>query len=754
MIAAAGRSRFWYHRAMHHRPRVALALIASALGCGSSSGMNPPPTAPAPVAATPAPVADGDGPAAPPAPARDYPASRREDVVAKLHGVDVHDPYRWLEDPAKPEVAAWMKAQDGYARAHLAKLPGRDALAARLAQVFYFDDTAAPVHRGARYFFTRKHKDREKAILYVKQGERGADQLLLDPQTWSADGSASLKGWWPSDDGRYVAYDKSEHNADETTRSILDVTTGKLLADTLPGTKYGDAAWTPDNRGFYYVFLPALSDQISVADRPGYAELRYHALGSDPAKDPTIREATHNPGTFLGAEVSHDGHWLFASVQHGWSSIDIYFRDLRAHQKDWTTLVQGVDATFTVTAYRDMFYVLTNDGAPRYRVLAADPRKPARAAWRELVPETDATLEAATVVGGSLVLNYLRDAASEVFVHDLHGKRIRKIELPPLGSASPMFGRPTEDTGYLSYTSFTEPHIIYKVSIKHGTVAQWARVELPIDTAQLTTEQVRYPSKDGTEITMFLVHRKDAVKDGKTPVYLTGYGGFALNILPGFVSSRSSWAAHAVWIEHGGMVAVPNLRGGGEYGEDWHKAGMLLAKQHTFDDFLAAARWLESSGWTSPEHLAASGGSNGGLLMGAAITQGPELFKAVVVEVPLLDMVRYHLFGSGATWTPEYGSADDRAQFAALHAYSPYHHVTQGVRYPAVLMSSSDHDDRVDPMHARKFAAELQWASAGDAPVWLRIQANAGHSGADMVKQKVDQNADTYAFLMWQLGMK
>jgi prolyl oligopeptidase len=292
------------------------------------------------------------------------------------------------------------------------------------------------------------------------------------------------------------------------------------------------------------------------------------------------------------------------------------------------------------------------------------------------------------------------------------------------------------------------------VSIRRGTVAEWARVALPIDTSKFTTEQVRYPSTDGTEITMFLVHRKDAVKDGKTPTYLTGYGGFGLPALPGFVSPRSSWAAHAVWLEHGGMVAVPNLRGGNEYGEDWHKAGMLLAKQHVFDDFLAAARWLAASGWTSRDHLAISGGSNGGLLVGAALTQAPELFKAVVCEVPLLDMVRYHLSGSGKTWMPEYGSADDRAQFEALYAYSPYHHVTQGVRYPAILMSSADHDDRVDPMHARKFTALLQWAMGSDAPVWLRIQANAGHGGVDVVKQKIEQNADTYAFLMWQLGMR
>jgi prolyl oligopeptidase len=731
-----------------------VAALTCGLGVGCSHGSSPPParTAGSPLTVAPPAIAP---PVAPPAaPRRDYPASRRDEVVDQLHGVAVRDPYRWLEDPSKPEVQAWMKAQDTYARARLAKLPGRDALAARFAQVFYFDATDAPEHRGSRYFFARKHKDQEKATVSWKQGERGNEQVLLDPNTWSADGSAGLKGWWPSPDGRYVAFNKSEHNADETTMSVLEVATGKPLAESISGTKYGEASWAADGRGFYYIWVPAPSDQVPVADRPGFAELRYHALGTDPAKDPVLHEPTRDPQTFLRGVASRDGHWLFAEVQHGWSSSDVYFKDLRAHQPGWSVLVEGVAANFTVDEFRDVFYLRTDDGAPRYRLYAVDPRKPARASWKEIVAQRDATLESFAVVGQSLALNYLRNAASELEIHDLQGALLRKVELPPLGAAGEVTGLPTEDDAYVSYTSFTEPQVIYKISIKRGTVAAWARVALPIDTSRFTTEQVRYPSKDGTEITMFLVHRKDAVKDGKTPTYLTGYGGFGVSVLPGFVSSRSSWAAHAVWLEHGGMIAVPNLRGGGEYGEDWHKAGMLLQKQHVFDDFLAAARWLAASGWTSRDHLAISGGSNGGLLVGAAITQAPELFKAVVCEVPLLDMVRYHLFGSGKTWVPEYGSAEDPAQLAALHAYSPYHHVNQGVAYPAVLMSSADHDDRVDPMHARKFTALLQGATASDAPVWLRIQANAGHSGADQVKQKIDQNADTYAFLMSQLGMK
>jgi prolyl oligopeptidase len=728
----------------------ALALVAAA--CGSGGSAPPPRTVAAPPPAT-SPTQEPAHPA-PARPSHDYPASKRDDVVEQIHGAQVRDPYRWLEDPSKPDVQAWMKAEDGYARAHLAKLPNRDALAARFAEVFYFDAVSPPAHRRDRFFFTRKHKDQEKAVVYWKQGEAGAEKVLLDPNTWSTDGSASVRGFWPSGDGRYVAFHKSEHNADETTTGVIDVTTGKPLADVLTGTKYGDASWAADGRGFYYIWVPPVSDQVSIADRPGFAQVRFHALGTDQAKDPVIHDATKNPQTFINARASDDGHWLIVDIQHGWNSTDVYFRDLRKPKSGWTPLAEGMPALFTVDNYRDTFYVRTNDGAPRYRVFAVDPKQPARASWKEIVPQGDATLEGAAVFGGSLVLNYLRNAASEVEVHDLHGAFVRKIDLPPLGAVSGFTGHAGDDDSYLSYTSFTEPQIIFKTSIKRGAVAEWARIKLPIDTAQFTTEQVKYPSKDGTEITMFLVHRKDTVKNGKTPVFLTGYGGFNVAVLPGFVSSRSSWAAHTVWMEHGGMIAVPNLRGGGEYGEEWHKAGMLLDKQHVFDDFEAAARWLESTGWTSRDKLAIAGGSNGGLLVGAALTQAPELFKAVVCEVPLLDMVRYHLFGSGKTWIPEYGSAEDQAQFQALYAYSPYHHVAEGVAYPAVLMSSADHDDRVDPLHARKLTAALQWASGSDAPIWLRIQTNAGHAGVDQVKAKIELAADTYAFLMWQLGMK
>jgi prolyl oligopeptidase len=671
-----------------------------------------------------------------------WPDTRRDDVTDVIHGVPVADPYRWLEDEKVPEVQAWMDAQDDYARGELAKLPGRDALVARLKQLFYFDSIGAPIHRSGRYFFSRKHADKEKTVVYWKQGEDGEPKVLFDPNTWSADGSVGLGGWWPSWDGTLVAYNVTENNADESVMHVIDVATGQDRVDVIAGTKYAAASWTPDNGGFYYTWLPPVGT-VPVADRPGHADIRFHVLGEDPAKDAVVHEATKNPQTFHGGFVSRDGRWLFAAVQHGWNSSDWYVKDLRAGDAaPWRTIVEGAGAIFDVTPWRDRFYVYTNDGAPRYRVFRVDPARLARADWEEIVPERkDATLESINIVGEKLVLAYLRNAASETEIHELDGRLIRKVALPPLGTSAGISGNPDEDTGYFGYTSFTEPSIIYKTSIATGDVTEWARVTLPVDTKDLVTEQVWFPSKDGTQISMFILHKRGVTKNGKNPTVLYGYGGFNVSLTPGWSGAR------AVWLEAGGVYAIPNLRGGGEYGEEWHRDGMLLKKQNVFDDFIAAARYLVAEGWTSPEHLAIFGGSNGGLLVGAAMTQAPNAFRAVVCAVPLLDMVRYHLFGSGKTWVPEYGSAEDPEQFAALYAYSPYHRVRAGVAYPALLMLSADHDDRVDPMHARKLTAMVQHGTRGDAPVLLRIERQAGHGGADLVKQQVEQSADVYAFL-------
>jgi prolyl oligopeptidase len=675
------------------------------------------------------------------------PPSRRDDtIVDTIAGRRVADPYRWLEDETAPEVQAWIDAQDAYARERLAGFADRAAIAERLRALFYFDAIGAPIRFGTRTFYTRKRADKEKHVVHVRDGD-GPEAVLFDPEAWSADGSAGLGGYWPSWDGALVAYSVKLHNSDETETRVRDLATGADRPDLVPGTKYSGASWAPDGRGFYYTFVPPVGGAVTVADRPGRAEVRFHALGTDPASDPVVHPATGDAQTFLSGGISRDGHWLVAHVQHGWSSTDVYVRDARVADAPWQTLVAGVAANFSVSVWRDRFYVVTNDHAPRYRVLVVDPSRLDRAAWREVVAESDARLESAQVIGEHLVLAYLRDVASVVEVRTLDGARVRRVDIPPLGTVSGIVGHEDDDEAYVIYTSFIEPSVIYKTSIATGAMTEWARVALPFDPADLVVEQTRVTSRDGTAIPMFVLHRRDVRRDGTNPTILYGYGGFDVSLTPGFAGSRITW------LERGGVYAIANLRGGGEYGEAWHQAGMLARKQNTFDDFTAAAEALVRAGWTAPAHLAISGGSNGGLLVGAVMAQQPALGRAVVCAVPLLDMLRFHRFGSGATWVPEYGSPDDPNQAAYLWAYSPYRRVVDAgaTAYPAVLFESADHDDRVDPMHARKLCAALQHAQTAELPVLLRVERNAGHGGADLVRQQLARVADELAFLLHYL---
>ena len=680
---------------------------------------------------------------------RSYPASRVEAVEETLHGRKVPDPYRWLEDAKSPDVQEWMTSQHAFARAHLDQLPGRSGLVSRLRALLYYDSVSPPLHRGTRYFYTRRHADREKPIVYWKEGEQGEERVLLDPNRLSADGSVALGVWVPSWDGRRLAYALRPNNADEATLYVMEVETGKVSpTDVIEGARYATPRWNPEGDGFYYIWLPT-DRTIPVDRRPGYSEARFHRLGTDPKSDPVLRERTNNPQTFQGISASRDGRFLFSTIAHGWNATDYFFRDLKRGDQEWRPLVVGVPALFDVTAWKEHFYVLTNDGAPRYRVFRVNPGKPDRSNWKEIIPEAkDAVLDGMSVVGNHLVLSVLRNATSLVEVHSLDGKLLRTVETPGLGSAGAMVGNPDEDEAYFSFASFTQPPQVYKTSVRRGQTSLWSAVKVPVDPSRFTVSQVWYPSADGTRISMFLVHRKDLKRDGSTPFVLGGYGGFNVSMTPGFSGSLYPW------LEAGGGYALPNLRGGGEYGEEWHKAGMLHKKQNVFDDFIAAAEYLVKEGYTKPERLGIRGGSNGGLLVGAAMTQRPELFRAVICAVPLLDMVRYHLFGSGRTWIPEYGSAEDPAQFQTLFTYSPYHRVRPGTRYPALLMQSADSDDRVDPMHARKMVARVQAATSPDRPVLLDIEKNAGHGGGGLVRQAIEQAADSYAFLMRELGLK
>lgn len=694
------------------------------------------------------------------------PETRRDAAVDVVHGLEIRDPYRWLEDGDAPEVKAWAEAQDKVTQQVLDAVPGHDKLVARFREIFYVDAISPPQTRGTRAFWTRRFKDREKSIVYWREGE-GPERVLLDPNGWSAEGTVALGSWFPSRDGRYVAYNQKANNADEATLKVIDVATGKDLPDVIPGTKYAGLGWVPDSSGFYYVSLPPVGGEVTVDTRPGFAEIRWHPLGSDPKDDPQVFPPTGDPQTFIGVDVSRDGHWMFLVVMHGWNRTDIWFKDLRrtykldptpapatldtdarvawhAERRGFQRLIVGVDANTAVAAWNDRFYALTNDGAPRYRVFAVDPKKPERAAWKEIVPEGEGTIESLELAGGHLLLGSLVDASSRLEVRTLDGKKVRDIALPGIGSVTTVVGEPELDTAYFSFTSFTQPTQTFKTSIASGASEVWAKIEIPVDTSRFEVEQIFYASKDGTKVPMFIVHRKGLVRDGSHPTLLYGYGGFNQNMTPAFASSV------AVWLELGGVYAMPNLRGGGEYGEAWHRAGMLDKKQNVFDDFVAAAETLIAQGYTRPERLAIRGGSNGGLLVGAAMTQRPDLFAAVICAVPLLDMVRYHKFGSGRTWIPEYGSADDPKQFETLFAYSPYHRVQDGTRYPALLMVGADSDDRVDPMHARKFTALMQHVGTR---ALFRLEKNAGHGGADMVKQAVESYADQWAFLALELGL-
>lgn len=671
-----------------------------------------------------------------------YPASRRVDQVDVLHGVPVADPYRWLEDGSSPEVRAWADAEDSLAREFLAKLPGRSAIEARVRELFYVESAGTPRHAAGRWFFPRRDAGKEKFTIYWREGRHGEDRVLLDPSRWAADGSKSLGVWNVSHDGKTVAYTVKSNNSDEATLHVMDVATGvERAGDVIAGAKYAWPSWTPSGSGFYYSWVPT-AEGIDPAARPGYAEVRFHALGTDPKDDPVVHEKTGNAKAFLNAAVDRSGRWLIASIEHGWSRTDVFFQDLHAAKHVWQSLVVGQDARYDVSVDGDRFFVLTNEGAPKSRVFRVDPLRPEREHWSEIVAERpDATLESMSIVGHRLSLAYLKDVASQLELRTEDGALVRAIELPGLGSASALSGDVDDDLAYYSFQSFTYPTEIFETSVRSGTTSTWYRVRVPADPAKYETEQLFATSRDGTRVPFFVIRARDFQRNGSAPTMLYGYGGFQAAQTPYFASSIFPW------LERGGVWVIANLRGGSEYGEEWHRGGMGRAKQNVFNDYFAVAQELIARGYTTPAHLAALGGSNGGLLVGAAVAQRPDLFGVALCAVPLLDMVRYERFGSGKTWSEEYGSADDADDFAALYAYSPYHHIEKGKKYPAVLLLSADSDDRVDPMHARKFAAELQWASSG-GPVLLRIEKHAGHGGADLVRAAVERVADEYAFAL------
>ncbi len=673
------------------------------------------------------------------------PPSRRDDVVELMHGERIVDPYRWLEDCGSPDTQAWTAAQNARTESYLSGVAARPALRARLEELLAIGSLSAPAPARGRYFYQYRDGRQNQPILYVREGVQGRERVLIDPNVLNPEGTTALDWYHPSEDGRLLAYGLSEDGNEESVLHVLDVDSGDLLSDRIPHTRAADLAWLPDGSAFYYTRYPA-PGEVPEGEEHYHRAVFFHRLGADPASDqlvfrPAVKE--HWPGVSLAP----DGRWLLISVARTFEQTDLYLQDLRAGTPP-VAVAKDLPALFEGVVVEDRLYVRTNIRASTYGLYLLHAERPELASAAELVkPRPDAVLDSFSVVGRRLVLTYLERATSRLRLAGLDGTGTTEHELPGIGS---LFGLGSEwDGGELFYgfSSYTVPPSVYRIDLTTGEQTLWRRVDADLDPARYAVRQVTYASRDGTPITMFVVQPRGLRLHGGNPTYLTGYGGFNISMTPAF--SRSL----LLWLEHGGVVAVPNLRGGGEYGETWHQRGMLGNKQNTFDDFIAAAEWLVASGYTTPERLAISGGSNGGLLMGAVLTQRPELFRAVVVQVPLLDMLRYHRFLIARLWIPEYGSSDDPEQFAWLRAYSPYHHVRDGVAYPAVLLATAESDTRVDPMHARKMAARLQGATRSPYPVLLRLESKAGHGAGKPITKVLEELTDTWSFVFQELGV-
>ncbi len=673
------------------------------------------------------------------------PPTRVDDVAETMYGVRIPDPYRWLEEGGSAEVGRWVEAQNAYAGELLEARPGRRAVRKRLESLLSIGTIGAPEPRGGRYFYMKREGKSDQPILYVRDALRGADRALVDPNRLSKDGTATIDWWYPSEDGSLLAYGVSTSGDEKSTLRVIEVATGALRPDTIPRTRYCSLAWLPDGRGFYYTRYPA-PGELPAGGENYNRHVFFHRLGDDPAKDPKIFGKGRKPEEMIDISLSREGRYLVLGVAEGWARNDLYVRDVKNEGAPLIPIAEGQDALFQGEVEGDTLYVLTNWGAPRFRLFAVDLRKPERDEWRLIIPEGTAVLSQARYVGGRIAALYLKDASSRLTLFGLDGHKLQDVALPVLGTVETVTGRHDGQEAFFDFSSFTLPPAIYRLDLRTGISEIWERVPSDVDLSGFEVKQVFYPSKDGTRISMFLVHRKGLARNGDNPTLLYGYGGFNVNLTPSF--SR----ANLLWLERGGVYAQPNLRGGGEYGEAWHRAGMLNRKQNVFDDFIAAAEWLIANRYTSKERLAIRGGSNGGLLVGAALTQRPDLFRAVLCGVPLLDMLRYQNFQIARLWIPEYGSAESEEAFRWLYAYSPYHHVAPGTAYPAVMITTAESDSRVDPMHARKMAARLQAATGSSShPILLRTESKAGHGIGKPLSKLIDDATDEWTFLLWQL---
>lgn len=672
-----------------------------------------------------------------------YPETRKVDVVDDYFGTKVADPYRWLEDDQSEEVRRWVEAQNKVTFDYLASIPFREKIHQRLTEIYNYPRYSSPTRAGEYYFFSKNDGLQNQSVIYVQKGLDGEPKVFLDPNTLSPDGTtrAFLSGF--SSDHRYACYSLSEGGSDWTEIRVKEIDTGKDLEDRVRWTKFGGAAWL--GNGFYYSGFdrPAPGRELTAANEN--QKIFYHRLGTSQEEDRLIYEDPEHPRRYLRADVTDDERFLILTVSEGTHGNELYVRDLKSSSEEFLPLIQGFEHnTSVIDNLDDRLLLLTDIGAPNRTIVLADTRNPGRENWRSIVPEKPEVLTQAAVIGGKLFVGYLKDATTRIFQFDLSGQQEKEIALPEPGSAN-FGGKKDDPLMFYTFTSFTRPPEIYKYDVAAGRSELFRRAEVRFNPEDFETRQVFYPSRDGTRIPMFLVMRKGLPRNGKNPTYLYAYGGFNASTLPAFN------VANIILLENGGIYASANIRGGGEYGEAWHREGMLEKKQNVFDDFIAAAEYLIQEKYTSRERLAIAGASNGGLLVGACMTQRPDLFKIAFPAVGVMDMLRFHKFTVGWGWTVEYGSSDNPEQFKYLYAYSPLHNIKDGVSYPATLVTTADHDDRVVPAHSYKFIATLQEKHRGKNPVLIRVDTKSGH-GASSTTKAIEQATDRWAFFFAQVG--